>query len=91
MEVGCLAARTSRDFVLPGWSLNQALGLSELRRVRSPGIEPGYAASETTILSVELRARVREDEMFRMGDVEGQVEMVMVMRFGGLWDGVCGG
>ncbi len=26
------------------------------RLVRPPGIEPGYAASETTILSVELRA-----------------------------------
>ena len=30
-----------------------------LRLVRPPGIEPGYAASETTILSVELRARSR--------------------------------
>jgi hypothetical protein len=36
-----------------------------IRLVRPPGIEPGYAASETTILSVELRARLRAHPVAR--------------------------
>jgi integrase len=42
-------------------------------RVRSPGIEPGYAASETTILSVELRARSGLNLIIRMVQEAGQV------------------
>jgi hypothetical protein len=46
--------------------------LAVFRLVRPPGIEPGYAASETTILSVELRALCSE-AMLRMSGVRRQV------------------